>query len=100
MQLVCPSFGELLAWEGSGGQHGGASYGGGVASSALSERRAERTSSGASAYGPPVGGSVGASGYGGGGVGSFAHQREQIEDEPLNQPGGRRSRAFARGGGY
>ena len=83
-----------------GGQLGGASYGGGVASSALSERRAERTSSGASAYGPPVGGSVGASGYGGGGVGSFAHQREQIEDEPLNQPGGRRSRAFARGGGY
>jgi len=32
--------------------------------------------------------------------GAFAHQREQIEDEPLNQPGGRRSRAFARGGGY
>ena len=85
---------------GGGGQLGGASYGGGVASSALSERRAERTSSGASACGPPVGGSVGASGYGGGGVGSFAHQREQIEDEPLNQPGGRRSRAFARGGGY
>ena len=85
---------------GGGGQLGGASYGGGVASSALSERRAERTSSGASGYGPPVGGSVGASGYGGGGVGSFAHQREQIEDEPLNQPGGRRSRAFARGGGY
>jgi B9 domain-containing protein 2 len=83
------------------GVGGVASYGGGVASSALSERRAERTSSGAaSGYGPPVGGGVGASGYGGGGVGSFAHQREQIEDEPLNQPGGRRSRAFARGGGY
>lgn len=78
----------------------GAGRVGGVASSALSERRAERTSSGASEYGPPAGGGVGASGYGGGNVGAFAHQREQIEDEPLNQPGGRRSRAFARGGGY
>ena len=74
----------------------GAGRVGGVASSALSERRAERTSSGASEYGPPAGGGVGASGN----VGAFAHQREQIEDEPLNQPGGRRSRAFARGGGY
>ena len=85
---------------GAGGRRarGGVGAGrvGGVASSALSERRAERTSSGASEYGPPAGGGVGASGN----VGAFAHQREQIEDEPLNQPGGRRSRAFARGGGY
>ena len=92
------------AFGGAGGRRarGGVSAGrvGGVASSALSERRAERTSSGASEYGPPAGGGVGASGYGGGNVGAFAHQREQIEDEPLNQPGGRRSRAFARGGGY
>jgi len=90
---------------GAGGRRArGAAGVGGVASSALSERRAERTSSGASEYGPPAGGGVGASGYGsgygGGNVGAFAHQREQIEDEPLNQPGGRRSRAFARGGGY
>ena len=92
------------AFGGAGGRRarGGVGAGrvGGVASSALSERRAERTSSGASEYGPPAGGGVGASGYGGGNVGAFAHQREQIEDEPLNQPGGRRSRAFARGGGY
>ena len=92
------------AFGGAGGRRarGGVGAGrvGGVASSALSERRAERTSSGASEYGPPAEGGVGASGYGGGNVGAFAHQREQIEDEPLNQPGGRRSRAFARGGGY
>ena len=92
------------AFGGAGGRRarGGVGAGrvGGVASSALSERRAERTSSGASGYGPPAGGGVGASGYGGGNVGAFTDRREQIEDEPLNQPGGRRSRAFARGGGY
>lgn len=95
------------AFGGAGGRRArgggiGGGVGGGVASSALSERRAERTSSGAaSGYGAPVGG-VGGGGYGGtaGVGGAFAHQREQIEDEPLNQPGGRRSRAFARGGGY
>jgi hypothetical protein len=89
------------AFGGAGGRRArGAGGVGGVASSALSERRAERTSSGASEYGPPAGGGVGASGYGGGNVGAFTDRREQIEDEPLNQPGGRRSRAFARGGGY
>ena len=59
------------------GPLGGASYGGGVASSALSERRAGGRRR-ARAHGPPVGGSVGASGARRRGASVVAHQREQI----------------------